>query len=87
MAETTVQGKKMRVEIITDRYRIVGDVFIQSANGYRSRLTDVLNQPDKTFLPLINVGMYSIDEDREEWKGNFLAVNKAGIMFAKEIHE
>jgi hypothetical protein len=51
------KGKQVEVEILTDTYKIRGILFVPLAgkDGYSARLSDFLNNPEKTFLALTNV--------------------------------
>ncbi|MEK6278386.1 MAG: hypothetical protein AABM29_10285 [Actinomycetota bacterium] len=48
-----------RVVLETPRYRIVGELTLPS-EGYRSRLSDLLNRQDVGFIPLVNAEMSPI---------------------------
>src|ERR1700704_3355736 len=48
-----------RVQLETDRQRIVGDVTLPP-EGYQSRFSDSLNRVDITFIPLVNAEISSI---------------------------
>jgi hypothetical protein len=63
-----------------DRFMIVGDAHApQSIRGTKDRLSDVLNQQGRPFLPLTNVTVYSLGMKRL-WRGDFLVVNSYGII-------
>ena len=49
-----------RIVLETGRHRIVGDLTLPR-EGYRSRLSDYLNQGDMGFIPLANVIISPID--------------------------
>jgi uncharacterized protein YutD len=52
--------RTQRVVIETSRFRIVGDISLPT-EGFRTRLSDVLNRQDTIFLTLINVEMTPVD--------------------------
>ena len=56
-AASRFKGKQVEVEILTDTYQIRGTLFVPLAgkDGYSARLSDFLNNPEKTFLALTNV--------------------------------
>jgi hypothetical protein len=45
--------RRERVVLETERYRIVGDVTLP-AEGFHSRLSDLLNREGVEFIPLVN---------------------------------
>ncbi len=47
------ETRRQRVVLETDRYRIVGDVTLP-AEGFHSRLSDLLNREGVEFIPLVN---------------------------------
>ena len=48
-----MEKRNLRVVLETDRHRIVGELTLP-AEGYRSRLSDYLNQGDLDFIALTN---------------------------------
>jgi hypothetical protein len=75
-------GEKTKIEVWTDRVLIVGDAHIP----HSIRLSDLLNQPGKSFLALTNVTLSSLSK-RRIWRGDFLAVNKSSIVLVKILKE
>jgi hypothetical protein len=72
-----------RVQLETDRQRIVGDVTLPP-EGYQSRFSDSLNRPDVGFIPLVNVEISSLmGGDVERFA--FVVVGKAHIRVAFPI--
>jgi hypothetical protein len=72
-----------RVVIETTRFRIVGDVTLPT-EGFRTRLSDVLNRQDTGFIPLVNVELSPIgggDPDLQP----FVAVARNQIQIAYEL--
>ncbi len=51
-AASGFKGKQVEVEILTDTYKIRGPLFVPlaSKDGYSARLSDLLNNLEKTFL-------------------------------------
>ena len=69
-----------RVQLETDRHRIVGDVTLPP-EGYQSRFSDSLNRPDVTFIPVVNAEVSSImGGDVERYP--FLVVSKDHVRVA-----
>ncbi len=72
-----------RVVIETTRFRIVGDVTLPT-EGFRTRLSDVLNRQDTGFISLVNVELSPIGgEDTESQP--FVAVARNQIQIAYEL--
>jgi hypothetical protein len=72
-----------RVVVETAKFRVVGDVSLPT-EGFRTRLTDVLNRQDTGFIPLVNVELSPID-DRDTKSLPFLAVARNQIEIAYEL--
>ncbi len=87
MTEIQVRGRTARVEIWTERYRLVGNVHIPMGGGYKGRLSDMLNEERRPFLAVTDVTLSSLNGQEVLWKGGFLAVNKASIVLIKVIAE
>ncbi len=69
-----------RVQLETDRQRIVGDVTLPP-EGYQSRFSDALNRPDVTFIPLVNAEISSLMGGDVERKP-FIVVCKSHVRIA-----
>ena len=83
------KGKRVEVEILTDTYKIRGTLFVPLAakDGYSSRLSDFLNNPDKAFLALTDVSVEALPDPDMKWNAPFLAVNKSVITLVRAIRE
>ncbi len=71
-----------RIVAETERYRITGFLSLPP-DGYRSRLSDYLNAPDRSFLALTDVQVAPLDGGSggvEQY--NFLALAVSHIAFA-----
>ncbi len=87
LVESFAANSKSRVEIWTEQHRIVGDLHVPTfGEGAKWRVSDVLNQPDRTFLSLSDVSL-STSKGRKLWHGDFLAVNKHSIVLRKALRE
>ncbi len=88
-AATKMKGRRAEVEIITEAYRIKGTLFIplSGQGGYRSRLSDLLNSPDKQFLPITNASVEVMPEPEIKWEAPFLAINKSIVTIVRAIKE
>jgi hypothetical protein len=74
--------RTQRVVIETSRFRIVGDVSLPT-EGFRTRLSDVLNRQDTIFIALVNVEMTPVDGGKTESHG-FVAVARDQVLLAYE---
>jgi hypothetical protein len=88
-AGSKYKGKLVEVEILTDTYKIRGTLFVPLAgkDGYSARLSDFLNNPEKTFLALTNVYVEALPDPDMKWDAPFLAVNKNLVTIVRAIKE
>jgi hypothetical protein len=81
-----VQHRFERISIQTPRHRIVG-VATLASDGYRSRLSDLLNAPERDFIPLTNVTVTELDGDHEVTRHEVIAVHRQHVVFAIPLGE
>ncbi len=74
-----------RVVIETDRHRITGTLHLPK-EGYRSRLSDYLNQGDAHFIPLADAEMSALDGSSTEVH-TFLAVSLRQVHIAYPLDD
>jgi hypothetical protein len=74
--------RRERVVLETDRYTIVGDVTLP-AEGFHSRLSDLLNREGVEFIPLIDATVSSRDGERPVQRA-FIAVAREHVQVAYE---
>jgi hypothetical protein len=74
-----------RVVLETERHRIIGDVTLP-AEGYRSRLSDLLNREGLSFIPLVNAVVSDLNGGESE-KRRFIAVARDHVQVAYEDRE
>ncbi len=74
-----------RVVIETTRFRIVGDVSLPT-EGFRTRLSDVLNRQDTGFISLVNVELSPIGGG-DGGTQPFVAVARNQIQLAYELED
>jgi hypothetical protein len=72
-----------RVIVETTRFRIIGDVALPT-EGFRTRLSDVLNRQDTGFIPLVDVEMEPVGGGDTEALP-FVAVSRDQIVVAYEV--
>jgi hypothetical protein len=77
--------RTQRVVVETSRFRVIGEVLLPT-EGFRTRLSDVLNRQDTGFIPLVNVELSPLDGG-ETMSLAFLAVARNQIEIAYEAGE
>jgi hypothetical protein len=75
-----------RIVAETERYRITGTLRLPP-DGYRSRLSDYLNAPDREFLALTDVEVASLDGDGTVQRHPFLALSLRHVVVAMPAAE
>jgi hypothetical protein len=70
-----------RISIDTPGHRIIGNVTL-AADGYRSRVSDLLNAPERDFVALSNATVQQLDGDRAIQCHDFIAVHRQHVVFA-----
>ena len=86
MNQGQASGKGQRIEIWTDKYRLVGHVYVpQVTGGGTARLSDVINDPNRHFLPLTRVAMYRRGDDQALVEHEFLLVSRASIEMIRPL--
>jgi hypothetical protein len=77
------QQRRERVELETSRHRMVGWITL-AQNGFRSRVSDLLNATEREFIALTDVTVTPLDGgdplDRE-----FVAVSRQHIVFVTPL--
>jgi hypothetical protein len=76
-----VQHRYERISIDTPRHRIIGTATL-AADGYRSRLSDLLNAPERDFISLSDATVQELDGDRRLSSHDFIAVHRNHVVFA-----
>jgi len=74
-----VRQRKERVELETSRHRMTGDVTL-AADGFRSRVSDLLNASEREFLALTDVTLEPLDGGPPAHR-EFIAVSRAHIVY------
>ncbi len=77
--------RRERVRVETDRHRIVGFMTL-ARDGYRSRVSDVLNAPERDFLTLTDVSVQPLTGGEAE-RFPYLTIARRHIVFAVEAPE
>jgi hypothetical protein len=81
-----VQHRYERISIDTTRHRIVGIATLAS-DGYRSRLSDLLNAPERSFIALTDATVELLDGDAGAMHHDFIAVHRQHVVFAVSMGE
>ncbi len=78
-----MDNRNLRVVLETDRHRIVGEMTLPN-EGYRSRLSDYLNQGDLAFVALTNATIIEHLESgaTDATEREFVTVGTAHILLA-----
>jgi hypothetical protein len=71
--------RKEQIELETSRHRMTGSVTL-SQNGFRSRVSDLLNASERDFIALTDVTLQPLDGG-EPTKRDFVAVSRHHIVF------
>lgn len=71
--------RRERIRLETSRHRIEG-LIVLAADGYRSRVSDVLNAVERDFLTLTDATLQPLDGGPLE-RHDFLAVARAHVVY------
>jgi hypothetical protein len=74
--------RRERIAVETERQRVVGDVLLP-AEGYRTRLSDLLNNEGLRFIALVDAEITD-HESGETTKKDFIAVARDHVLLAYE---
>jgi hypothetical protein len=75
-----MEHRRERVRIETERHHIEGTLTL-ARDGYRSRVSDVLNAPERDFITLTEATVTPIDGGPVELH-DFLSIARRHIVFA-----
>ena len=74
------QHRQERVILETERHRVRG-LMTLARDGYRSRMSDLLNASERDFIPLTDVTVEHLDGKGSEQHA-FLAISRRHIVLA-----
>ncbi|HEX4033139.1 MAG TPA: hypothetical protein VHX66_01735 [Solirubrobacteraceae bacterium] len=80
-----MDNRHQKVMLETDRHRISGQVTL-AREGYRSRISDMLNASERDFIALTNVSVEALDGG-EVTNYEFMAVARTKIVFAVPLSD
>jgi hypothetical protein len=78
--ERSMDHRRERIRVETERHRIVGDLTV-ARDGYRSRISDVLNAPERDFITLTEATVEPLAGGPVELHP-FLTLARRHIVFA-----
>ena len=76
--------RRIRVMMEIERYRVEGTVTLPPPQGYRNRLSDVINNREGDFIALTEVTITQLDGS-ETWDLSFAMVARAHIRLIAPI--
>jgi hypothetical protein len=76
-----METRQERVYLETDRHRIAGTLTL-SRDGYRSRVSDVLNATERDFIALTDVTVELLGHEGAGTHHDFLAVSRRHVVIA-----
>jgi hypothetical protein len=76
-----METRQARVYLETNRHRIAGTIVL-ARDGYRSRVSDVLNATEKDFISITDVTVELLDHEGPGTHHDFLAVSRHQIVLA-----
>ena len=76
-----MEQRTERVLIETDRHRIAGMLTL-ARDGYRSRVSDLLNASERDFISLTDATVELIDHEGPGTVHDFIAISRHHIVFA-----
>ncbi len=69
-----------QIVLETDRYRIEGMLTLPR-EGYRSRLSDYVNQPEREFLSIVDAKLTALDAPGQVEELSFVLVARRHVRF------
>jgi hypothetical protein len=76
-----MEQRQERVLLETSRHRIAGSLTLPR-DGYRSRVSDLLNSSERDFISLTDVTIELIDHPGQGTLHDFIAISRHQIVFA-----
>ena len=81
---TAIDQRLERVRLETPRLRITGEVTL-ARDGYRSRVSDLLNAPERDFITLTHAVVEALDGGVEPEHHEFIAVARRHVVYAVSL--
>ncbi len=73
-----MERKRERVILESSRYRIAGEVILPP-EGYRSRLSDHINEAEREFLIVLDAIMTPFDDPENRFRSKVVMVHRSKI--------
>ena len=70
--------KRERVILETSRYRIAGEVMLPP-EGYKSRLSDHLNEPQREFLIVLGAIMTPLEDPENRFRSKVVMIHRSKV--------
>ena len=81
-----MEQRHERILIETERHRIAGTLTL-ARDGYRSRVSDLLNAAERDFISLTDVTLEAIGHEGSGTVHDFMAVSRRHIIYAIPLGE
>lgn len=81
-----VEHRRQRVLVETTRHRIAATLHL-AREGYRSRITDLLNASDREFLALTDAVVEPLGAGEEPERHEFLAVQRRHVVLVAPLED
>jgi len=81
-----MEQRHERILIETTRHRIAGTLTL-ARDGYRSRVSDLLNASERDFISLTDVTVEGLEEESRGTHHEFMTVSRRHIIFALPLGE
>jgi len=78
-----VPKEKIRVTILVERFRIIGDMYRYQG----ARLLDLVNIKDTAFIPVTDAHIFSLSDGKLLHATSFVGVNRNQISFFYPMEE
>jgi hypothetical protein len=75
-----------RILLETERHRIAGTVTL-ARDGYRSRVSDLLNATEREFISLTDVTIEVLDHEGQGTHHDFMVVSRGHVVYAIPMGE
>ncbi len=83
---SSIEHRRERIRLETERHRIEGEITL-ARDGYRSRVSDVLNASERDFVTLTDVTVAPLDGGGPVERHPFVTVARRHIVFAVSAEE
>jgi Family of unknown function (DUF6812) len=78
-----VPKEKVKVTILVDRFRVVGDMYKFPG----ARLIDLVNMKDTAYIPVTEADVYSLADGKKLFSTTFIGINRNAMAFFYPMEE